>query len=357
MRIDETDLPYFKADFFNRWKRSNGANRVYDTKVSYDKAPPPIKYGPAPERPSPQKEEKKIVVPPFDLQEIPGVMRDLNMPIAAKLMDRWFSGALNYSPTDDDEQALVNQDGKPYPDSMIDRSTVKLKWVLQFERAKRAYDELVRLSVYSRQAQKAIRDNLRPYRNNPQIFYVNQLCKENLLEIHRRFQFQYAGVESTFTQKLRQYLEREYAFRGIPDDLTAALGSFNFYAAPFKVVIDYNCAFIESIIVYVKDHYTFTDKPGEVSQYLGHWGPKGIVIIPFNEFISVKNIHTTPVGEFYADSAVAVADPQVRGNTYFPVWNSSFREWQKRHYRGGDFVILSDYKAIPLSNPIRVPLE
>jgi hypothetical protein len=356
MRVDNTDLPYFRNDFLARWKKCHGANRIYDTKVSYNKLPPPIKYGPTPDH-QPAPIDKKITVPPFDLQEIPDVMRKLNMPVSAKLMERWFAGALNYSRTDDAERMLINQDGKPYPDSMIDKTSVKLKWVLQFERAKQSYDDLVKWKVKSHPAQDALRRIFEPYRDTIQSFYVKDVCKDNLLEIHRRFQFQYAGVESSFTQKLRQYVEREYAYRGIPDDLTGALGSFNIYAAPFHVRIDYGTVFIDSLLVYVKDHYTFTDKKGEVSQYLGHWGPKGIVVLPYNELLSITNTHATPVGEFYAESAIAVADPQVRGNTYFPIWNSNFREWQLHHHRGGDFLIFSDYTAVKLSQPIQVPLR
>ncbi|MCA8021987.1 DUF6402 family protein [Burkholderia metallica] len=34
-----------------------------------------------------------------------------------------------------------------------------------------------------------------------------------------------------------------------------------------------------------------------------------------------------------------MGDVRVAGNVYYPVRNNSFREWQQRHRRGGDFVI------------------
>ncbi|WP_221624068.1 DUF6402 family protein [Burkholderia sp. Bp8998] len=41
-------------------------------------------------------------------------------------------------------------------------------------------------------------------------------------------------------------------------------------------------------------------------------------------------------------------------NIYYPVRNSDFREWQKKHKRGGDFIIFSDKKFVRLDKPIRV---
>ena len=52
-------------------------------------------------------------VSPFDIQEIPAGMRKEMMPIGAELMERWFAGRLNYSPTDDDGRPKINQDEKP----------------------------------------------------------------------------------------------------------------------------------------------------------------------------------------------------------------------------------------------------
>jgi hypothetical protein len=357
VRIDETELTYFKSSrLFLNWKQQQGCRRVHDLGVSYSKAPPPIRFGITPET-QPATDEA-VRISPFDIQEIPEVMRSLDMPISAKLMERWFAGALNYSPTDGDERRLINQDGKPYPPSMFDKETVTLKWVLKHQRAKWAYDLLLdRHTLRSPVALAVLKRKLAPYSNALRSFYVNDECKDDLLEMHRRFQFQYVGVESSFMQKFKQFLERQYSERGVPDDLTGALGSFNLYVAPFHISIDRNVATIDSVMVYVKDNYTFTDAPDEVSQYLGHWGPKGIVIIPYNQVLSMTNLDTNPVGEFYADSAIAVGDPRVRGSMYYPIWNKSFREWQRIHHRGGDFVILSDIKAVRLEQPIRVTLR
>jgi hypothetical protein len=80
----------------------------------------------APTPPAP----KRPVVPPFDIQDIPGAMRQLGMPMSARLMERWFSGQLNYSKNDADEKAETDQNGPPYPPNMIDTTSITMAWVL-----------------------------------------------------------------------------------------------------------------------------------------------------------------------------------------------------------------------------------
>lgn len=87
-----------------------------------------------PKRPKPAETEKEV--PPFDIQQIPDAMRKEHMPVSAKLMERWFSGELNYSITPKDQQNEINQNGELYPESMVDRTTIKLDWVLRHARAK-----------------------------------------------------------------------------------------------------------------------------------------------------------------------------------------------------------------------------
>nr|WP_254608176.1 DUF6402 family protein [Burkholderia lata] len=55
-----------------------------------------------------------------------------------------------------------------------------------------------------------------------------------------------------------------------------------------------------------------------------------------------------------AEYPVAVDDTRVSGNVYYPVRNGSFREWQQRHHRGGDFVVFSDYRYVTLREPIKL---
>ncbi|WP_419685582.1 DUF6402 family protein [Burkholderia theae] len=294
--------------------------------------------------------KKKEVVPPFDIQEIPDAMRKLWMPISAKLMERWFAGSLNYSPTDGDETAYINQDGEPYPPEMYDTKTIKLDWVLKYERAKVQYDALQKIEyLLTRNSMNAIGNALSSLRASYREIDALGLCHGDLKELHRRFQFQRAGVESSLGQKIDTFIAQRVRGGGIPDDLTGALGSFSFYAAVGYAYFnqDGSHVTITSIIIYIKDNYTFTTEEGQPSQYLGHWNRNGAAIVP-------ASLAAGAAGIPWIDYPVAIGDMRVPGNVYYPVRNSSFRQWQQRYRRGGDFVIFSDYRYIRLREPIQL---
>jgi len=241
---------------------------------------------PNPPKPIAEIKIKNVAsVPAFDIQEIPGAMRKLFLPVSARLMDRWFSGALNYSPTTADEQAEVNQNGKAYPADMYDTSTVKLDWVLRFPRAKKQFDLLLNEIIRSPKSRDELYKQLLPYKDGPPRLYTEDICGNNLRELHRRFQFQYAKVDGTFGQKIETLLDARLRNNGAPDDLSGALGSFNIYAALgsarfwWDVESRRTTAEVTGVWVYVKDNYTFTDKPGEPSQYLGHWSSNGVIVV------------------------------------------------------------------------------
>ncbi len=77
-------------------------------------------------------------------------------------------------------------------------------------------------------------------------------------------------VNATWGQKIEEFLRREATARGVPDDLTGALGAFNFYAAVQYAWFEKTErgaveAVVSNISVYVRDPYDFSTE-----QYLGH---------------------------------------------------------------------------------------
>jgi hypothetical protein len=88
------------------WEANHGCRcEIEDAALSMDKPPPRA----APAASSPPA----VKVKPFDIQDIPATMRKLHMPMSAAMMERWFQGQLNYSPTEDDEREGLNQHGQP----------------------------------------------------------------------------------------------------------------------------------------------------------------------------------------------------------------------------------------------------
>jgi hypothetical protein len=377
-------IPYYKINqIFWTWTLydgEDGCHIVRDTALSLDKAPPRLRDQPKtpplpPKAPAPEKDfldhlvaakqavsrfkkwldtpdppkpprpatqgKKRDTVPPFDIQEIPDAMRATHMPVGAKLMEKWFAGELNYSPDDAAEVAMTNQDGKPYPPSMIDTKTVKMAWILEFARAKQQYELLISIAIYSESSRDKIAQKLAPY-GGLGIVDLNawRECPD-LPSLHKRFQFQLSRVNGTLEQKFAMFIADQK--RGTPDDLTAALGSFSFYAAIAGARIDRHTMTVTHIAVYVKDNYTFGTKPHEASQYLGHWNRKGVIVVPAFLAAQLGNIE-------FLDYAVATEPKSV----YYPVKNSTFRDWQMKHRQGGDFIIYSDCVHMRLKNPITV---
>jgi hypothetical protein len=374
-----------------RWSKKEGARILHEACLSMDKAPPALPKQPEPKAPptpkpppnqtantingvmgafealgrfkrwldtpdppkppkAPPAKKDYMAAPPFDIQEIPGAMRKEFLTNSAKLMERWFNGELNYGPTEKDVQAEINQKGEPYPPSMYDMTTIKLDWVLKYARAQEAYEYLISTAIRSPRANEALARILRHYSAHPNI-NTWTACGEKLPSLHRHFQFTFANVGSTFAQKIGEMLIAAQN-NNVPDDLAGALGSFNLYAAigyaHFRSATEVD---ISGIYVYIKDSFDFTDSEGDVSQYLGHWSKNGLVVVPYNGAAAALN---KPA--LYTEYPVAVGDPRVAGNVYYPVQNKDFRQWAIKHQRGGDFIVYSDYRFVPVSPPIKVYL-
>ncbi|WP_434660932.1 DUF6402 family protein [Paraburkholderia sp. A3BS-1L] len=105
------------------------------------------------------------------------------------------------------------------------------------------------------------------------------------------------------------------------------------------------------LLIASKDSYDFTDKPGDVSQYLGHWSSKGVIVVPYDGLVGQLNAPS-----LYLPYPVARGDMRVKGNVYYPVHNKDLRQWAMKHQRGGDFIIFSDRKRVRLREPIRIKL-
>ncbi len=214
----------------------------------------------------PKSVENRKEVPPFDIQQIPDAMRKEHMPVSAKLMERWFAGQLNYSVTSKDQSSEINQNGELYPESMIDRTTIKMDWILKHARAKRQYDSLVNADIYGSRAYEVLKAILGRYRGRGDVSPW-AVSGHDIRKLHKGFQFQRAAVESSFEQKALQAVRR-LPNAGVPDDLTGALGAFNLYAAVARVTFDAGNkkATVTHIVVYVRDSYSFEGTSDSRSQ-------------------------------------------------------------------------------------------
>ncbi|WP_235590024.1 DUF6402 family protein, partial [Burkholderia cenocepacia] len=88
------------------------------------------------------------------------------------------------------------------------------------------------------------------------------------------------------------------------------------------------------------------------ADYLGHWSSDGVIVVPYSAAAAFLNSEHVP----YVKYAVARGNPFIKGNVYYPVENIDFRRWSEMHGRGGDFIIYSDKKYIPISPFIKIRL-
>jgi hypothetical protein len=284
-----------------------------------------------------------LKIPPFDLQDVPKAMRKLGMPMAAKLQERWFAGKANYSNSPDDLRNEINQDGASYAPDMVDQTTVKMEWVLSFSRAKAAFDKLIATQVSSPIAVNALKKILSPYRNRRQISCWS-LAHSDFLEFHRKFQFQLTAVNAAWGQRISEFLNREVAAGGVPDDLTGALGAFNFYAAANYVSFEESgsIAVVTDAAVYVRDNYDFSN-----DQYLGHWNSSHVAVVPAQQLIGGSGWFQYPIADGRSPG---------KDGVLYPVINKDYREWRRNHGQGGDFIIYTDRVNVKLSPPLRIIL-
>lgn len=313
--------------------------------------PPPPQPKPAP---TIAPATRKPRVKPFDLQDIPDVMDRIGWPVSAKLQRRWFAGALNYANTDDGARDGINQDGKPFPPSMIDTTIIKLDWLFRFPRAKEAFEYLSRKDVlFTARSKDVLARKFKRLRPTSRCLSTWKLCDGNIHEYHKKFQFQLVSVDSDFYSKLKMFMRGVAVPNGIwMDDLYGALGAFTFDAAidSYSYMVYSNGRArleIYGVSIYARDVFTFHDRSDEWgTQYLGHWNKTGFIIIPAGTIAGELTKSDIP---WYTVTRNAYISEK---NVYYPIRNKDYRNWQLKHGQGGDFIIYSDRRSIPLAGPM-----
>jgi len=315
--------------------------------------------------PSPPKPETiRPRVKPFDLQDIPGAMERIGWPMSAKVMRKWFAGELNYANTDDGAKFGINQDGMPFPPSMIDTTTFKLEWILGFPRAKEKYLQLISKMIFEPGATRVLKSICSRLEPSPYYTDTWKACNEDINRYHKEFQFQFNRVDSENADKFRMFLKGVAAPNGLfMDDLYGSLGAFSFNVAldgffyqrvgPTRTRLA-----IEKISVYMRDVFTFHDRAGKAlgvlpsgTQYLGHWNKTGFILIP--GAIAAGEISTADWLMYPVARGGVISDSTV----YYPVRNKDYREWQLKHKQGGDLVLYSDRKIIRFPAPYVVEFD
>ncbi|MEL6107194.1 MAG: DUF6402 family protein [Planctomycetota bacterium] len=248
----------------------------------------------------------------LDLTNIPAIMRSKGWDKGAALMDRWFAGPALATP----------QVQSP------DTSTITMQWALGYSRARDTYNKLIRERVWANPAAqgeiKKLLQRKNKLTNTAQRFgqlsgAANVLDADyiNYRGIGSGYSGVYSGASGDTYYGLYYYGASYYG--GGMDDMMAGLGNF-----VFRVLVSGSVApsgsghdvTIDRIGVYLRDSYSF-----EGDQHLGFWDDSDNSVSAIN-FLSGTR-----------------------------VTNKSFREWRTANGKGGDYLIYSDIKQVPLARP------
>lgn len=293
-------------------------------------------------------------------------MRRIGWPKSAEVMEKWFAGPLNYATTNEGATKGINQDGKPFPPSMIDASMFKLEWILKFPRAQEAFNNLRDNCVYGEPAKRAVISIFRRQGNPTRYFRDGwKMCEGDIDRLHKNFQFQFLRVDAAFPEKFFMAVRGAALPNGIfMDDLYGSLGAFSFNAAVgehrFRVLRNSRvCVEIESVLLYMRDAFTFHDRDDSYfgglikggSQYLGHWNKTGFILVPGAALASEMTEWDWPMLPVARNRAIRNDD------VYYPVRNKDYRNWQVKHKQGGDLILYSDIKWVRLNTPLVVEFD
>jgi hypothetical protein len=288
------------------------------------------------------------VAQPFQLTEIPDAMDKMGWHVAAALLRKWFHHRpKNQAQSTFQKRNGFKEDGSAgYPENRIDRATVKLDWILSFERAAKAFKRLqgpIKLSTTA--AIDMMARQLQPYRDDNGRIDALAICNFDIHRLHHYFQFQLIQVDTSSLEKAETFF-RATLHHGRPDDLAGALGGFAFYAAIAEAEISKSWlggseVSVTKVALYMKNPYSFFDDLSDGgSQYLGHWNKDGIALVPF-AFIAQKE-------NFGSWSTYPIQPEGEYGRTFWPIHNADFRRWQDEHNAGGDMILYSDCRVMDI---------
>ncbi|MBB3257312.1 hypothetical protein F4827_002141 [Paraburkholderia bannensis] len=307
--------------------------------------------GEAESNPGVARDARYLVTPDkFEITDIPAAMSKMGWHVSAALLRKWFAYAPKNQALDGYQKSFgISSDGRTgkYPDDRFDTQTIKLDWVLSFPRSHTGLRKLQDSKYLYSGNLASIYSAISPY-SGRRVIDTLDLTGGNIQELHNKFQFQLARIDTSAMQKAEQFFGAAL-HHGKPDDLAGALGGFALYAAVAEVRFQQRLlggvdAEITKVAIYVKNPYSYFDNPKEGgSQYLGHWNKDGICLVPEGYIAQQAN--------WGGWSQYAIKPEGPYGRTFWPVHNRDFRRWQDAHNAGGDMILFSDYRIINI-NPI-----
>ncbi|HRJ54588.1 MAG TPA: DUF6402 family protein [Candidatus Thiothrix moscowensis] len=272
---------------------------------------------------------------PMRLNEIPDAMDKMGWKVSAQTMRYWFS----IKPAWVIPQNIKEGESDPMQllPSQYDETIIKMDWILQFPRVKEAFEDL-----YANWASEAGIKQLKKrlmnagWQENEPLPFRLGYQHETARELDALCQVNFRG----FGEKLDTL-----------DDLYGALGIASFKLAVIGTVTQslsaslsdpYQAIFtVEKIGIYMRDTFDFTS-----STFFEK-------IVPLGVWSRERVLSKAEMIDYFALPAISMpSQPMTRNMKYpgfVPVYNQHFRDWQAATNEGGDFVVYSDIKWMPVN--------
>ena len=265
------------------------------------------------------KQEKKVSVDFFHIDMIPDAMRKMGWEMAPKLMEQWFSISPAYSFSKESKFELLKCDARNILPSRVNDSILKMAWASQYPQVTNGINQL-RFTWNTINSRKILKEHISKIQL-PEGESAKFGFSDDVRKLDATAQANFLIIGSKFDTV---------------NDWYGAIGNCNLKVCIRGTVNKLNGIYrltVESLGFYIKDTYDFldNDKFGiNIPELLGIWGRERIL----NKMETLSYMSSYGAG---------IYTPLVQMFSGFvPVFNSDFREWQKKHNSGGDYIVFSD---------------
>ncbi|MBD2786228.1 hypothetical protein ID858_16275 [Xenorhabdus sp. DI] len=256
----------------------------------------------------------EIEVDVFMLNELPDAMEMMGWEMAPKLMRHWFNTEPVFAFKDAEEKTkyAVKMNSVDIPKEIINDSIVKMAWAINYTQVRALIEELHYMWA-SPLGIKLLKKRLSKSKDK-RIGYT-----DSAIELDT-----YAQVNAREIGSMTDTI----------DDYYGAIGKATIKLAVRGYVETRNSkdVFVTELVgIYLKDSYDFVTK----GEFLGVWHKNGVLskmktlaYLPRYD----KGLWRELAGEF---------------SGCVPIYNDDFRAWQRKHKKGGDFIVFSDVLWMP----------
>jgi uncharacterized Zn-binding protein involved in type VI secretion len=282
----------------------------------------------------------------FKITDIPTVMRNtLNWPKSAELMELWFS--LPAKKMTDNEK-IGKTEASEYPAEYTNTTMFTWEWLEKFKKVREEEGDL-KNRLNNSAAKNALKRKFAKYLNNysTDIPLPHTIQNElNAVALHSEWQYQRKSINYV-------------PFDDI-DDLYGSLGSFGLYAAVTKCTItkltnhivtpNHYSVHVTEVGIYMRDTYDFNG-----NQYLGHWNFEGLDIdIAGGVWNQLDNIEDK-IGTKLIDTEYKMPHWSNTTNNLMEAFgNTDYQKYRSENSAGGDLLLFSDVKTVPVDITISV---